>query len=58
VAVSPATSPAGSPSRPAPILNSSPTGSSSDSPNVINLRVDLSKFHLQHIPTSVSSIPS
>jgi len=47
-----------SPSRPAHILSFSPSGSSSDSPYGINLCVDLSKFHLQQVPNSVSSILS
>jgi len=57
VVVSLAVSPTGSPSRPAHILSSPPSGSSSDSPHGINLYIDFSKFHLQHVPTCVSSTP-
>ena len=58
VAIPPVVSPAGSPSRPAHILSSSPLSSSSNSSHGINLCVDLSKFHLQQVPTSISSTSS
>jgi histone deacetylase 1/2 len=48
-------SPTASPLRSAPLLSSSTTGSSSDSPHGINVCVDLSKFNLQHVPAAVFS---
>jgi len=53
-----AVSPTGSPSRPDPILSSSPPSSSSISPLGLDLYVDLFQFSLQQVLTSVSSTSS